>query len=75
MCASSTVENPRVKRNATKSSIREIPITISALSIGMLVTPIIKVRIFGFIAWIPREAAVPIKVAISAESNAMIRVV
>ena len=25
---------------------------------------------FGFIAWIPREAAVPIKVAISAESNA-----
>jgi len=58
-----------------KRSMREIPVTISALSIGIFVTPRSNVRAFVRIAWMPRAAAVPIKVAIRAERKAMISVV
>ena len=57
-----------------KSSIMDTPVTMSAFSIGMLVTPSIKVRNLRFMLWIPMDASVPITVAISAESRAMIRV-
>ena len=53
ICASSTVVNP--SENCGKSilpainnSIREIPVTISAFNIGILVIPIITVRNFAF---------------------------
>jgi len=75
ICAKRIVLNPSVKRNAMKRSIRDTPVTISAFSIGMFVTPIKRVRILEFIACMPSAAQVPINVAISAESNAMISVV
>ena len=74
ICAIRIVVNPMVIRNAMNSSIIDTPVTISAFSIGMLVTPSIKVRNLRFILWIPMEAKVPITVAISAERSAMIRV-
>ena len=69
------VENPSENRNAMKSSIREMPVTISAFSMGMLVTPIMVVRNFRCMDWIPIAAAVPMTVAIRADRRAMIRVV
>ena len=75
ICANNIVENPSVNRHAMKRSMREIPVTISALSIGIFVTPSSNVRAFVRIAWMPRAAAVPIKVAIRAERKAMISVV
>ena len=66
---------PREKRQATKSSIREIPVTISAFNIGMLVSPIRLVRSLRFNACIPIAAAVPKIVAIKADKRAMIKVV
>lgn len=69
ICAKRIVLNPSVKRNAMKRSIRDTPVTISAFSIGMFVTPIKRVRILEFIACMPSAAQVPINVAISAESN------
>lgn len=74
ICAIKIVVNPIVIRNAMKSSIMDTPVTMSAFSIGMLVTPSIKVRNLRFMLWIPMDASVPITVAISAESRAMIRV-
>ena len=74
MCQKDCFESS-VKRNAMKRSIRDTPVTISAFSIGMFVTPIKRVRILEFIACMPSAAQVPINVAISAESNAMISVV
>ena len=73
--ANKIVEKPREKRNAMNRSIREIPVTISAFSIGMFVTPIINVRNLLLSACIPIAAAVPITVAIRAESRAMMSVV
>ena len=63
------VENPSVKRRAINRSIREIPVTISALSMGIFVTPRKNVRIFDFIACIPIAAAVPNTVAIRADKR------
>ena len=68
------VEKPRVNRQAINRSIREIPVTISEFSTGILVTPMITVRHLAFIAVIPIAAQVPIKVAMSAERNAIARV-
>jgi len=69
------VENPSVIWKAIKRSISEIPITISALSMGILVSPIKTVRDFFFIPCMPMAARVPSMVAIRAESRAMISVV
>ena len=74
MCAIRIVEKPKVKRNAIKSSIKEIPVTISEFKTGILVIPMITVRHFAFIAVMPSEAQVPIMVAIKAERNAIARV-
>ncbi len=49
ICESNIVPNPNRKPKLIKSSIREIPVTISAFSIGMLVMPIITVRVRFFI--------------------------
>ena len=80
MCANNTVINPKEKfgkmlLHAMNNSIREIPVTISALSIGMFVTPIIKVLALLFKACIPIAPAVPMIVAIKAERSAIIKVV
>ena len=44
ICAISTVLNPREIPNAINASIREIPVTISEFSIGMLLIPMTMVR-------------------------------
>lgn len=69
------VENPRENLNAINRSIRDMPVTMSAFSIGIFVTPMKRVRNLGFIAWMPMDAAVPMTVAARAETRAMIRVV
>ena len=70
----STVWKPSVKRNAIKASISEMPVTMSASSIGMLFKPIIRLRPVCFIAWRPMAAAVPSTVAMRAERKAISRV-
>ena len=57
-----------------KISIREIPVTISAFSMGMFARPSQKVRQRRFMPFNAIQAAVPIKVAIKADKNAIIRV-
>ena len=57
-----------------KASIREMPVTMSASSIGMLFKPIIRLRPVGFIALMPMAAAVPSTVAISADRKAISKV-
>ena len=52
-------------------SMREIPVTISEFSIGILVTPMKTVRHLLFMELMPIEAQVPIKVASIADKNAM----
>ena len=66
--------NPRVTLHAINSSMREIPVTISEFSMGMLVTPINTVFALGFMALIPIEAAVPSRVARRADASAMTNV-
>ena len=49
-----------------KKSINAIPVTMSALSIGMLFRPRSTFSLLGFIAAMPRTAIVPTMVAINA---------
>jgi hypothetical protein len=70
-----TLVKPRVYLMATKISISEIPVTISALSIGILVIPSNIVRGIFFILFIAKAAAVPIIVAIRADKKAISNVV
>ena len=65
------VLNPRLMPNAINPSIKEIPVTISALSIGILLTAITTVLGTFLILLIPIAATVPISVAISADKNAI----
>ena len=74
ICAIRTVVKPRVIRQAINSSIKAIPVTISALSIGILVTTIEEVRMNVRIRVIPMAANVPITVEITAAISAMIMV-
>ena len=57
-----------------KSSISEIPVTISAFSMGILVIPIIMVRVRFFIVFMAIQAMVPITVAMMEESSAISKV-
>ena len=70
----STVINPKDTPDAINRSIRDMPVTISALSMGMLVTPMTRVRIFLFIPIMATDAAVPTIVAIRADIRAIARV-
>ena len=56
---------------AMNANIKEIPVTISAFSIGILVMPMIIVRGSGFMLLMAMDAAVPMMVAISADTKAM----
>ena len=68
------VPKPRVKRKAMNSSIREIPVTISAFNIGIFVTPMIRFLGSFFMLRIATAAIVPRTVAIEADTKAIIRV-
>ena len=68
------VLNPREMPKAIKASIREIPVTISALSMGIFVIPITIVRLTGFMLLMAMAAAVPIMQAARAEIRAIINV-
>ena len=67
-------EKPSVYLSATNRSISDIPVTISAFSMGMLVMAIMIVR-GVFHAVYRYGAAVPIIVAIRADRTAIISVV
>ena len=56
-------------------SMSEIPVTMSALSIGMLVTPIITEREVDFIFLNPTQVHIPITVAMAEDKSAMESVV
>jgi hypothetical protein len=71
ICAIKIVLNPREIPNAIKASIREMPVTISAFSIGILVIPMKMVRGTRFMPLIAMAAAVPIITAIREDKNAM----
>ena len=68
------VLNPREMPKARKPSIREIPVTISELSMGMLLIPMTIFRGVFFMLLMPMAAAVPKMVAARAEIKAMSRV-
>ena len=57
------VLNPREIPKAMKASIREIPVTISAFSMGMLVTPMTMVLGTVLMELMEMAAAVPMTVA------------
>ena len=59
----STVLNPRDMPKAMNASIREIPVTISAFSMGMLVMPITTVFGTALMELMEMAAAVPMMVA------------
>ena len=65
------VRKPNFIPNVIKRSISEIPVTISALSMGIFVTPIMTARVLRFIACMEIQAIVPIKVAISEDRRAI----
>ena len=68
------VLKPKEIPKAINASIREIPVTISAFSMGMLVMPMITVFGKGFMLLMAMAAAVPMTVAKRAEAKAMTRV-
>jgi hypothetical protein len=71
MCAKRIVVNPELKCKNLNKSIRDIPVTISALIIGILVIPIIKERSLVFNPIIAIHAMVPIIVDIIVERIAI----
>ena len=56
------------------ASIREIPVTMSALRSVMLFSPMMKFSLFFLIALIPKHADVPMSVAGTEEITAMANV-
>ncbi len=64
---------PIPKRNPKliKSSIREIPVTMSAFSMGIFVIPITTVRERLFIFTMAMQAMVPITVAVTEAISAI----
>ena len=74
MWARSTDTYPRGNLNIIKVSIREMPVTISAFSIGMLLNAMMVSWLFFFMPDIPRHAAVPIAVAPREAVRAMAKV-
>ena len=71
MWAIRMVLKPKDIPKAIKASIREIPVTMSALSIGILVIPITIALCIGFMVLMAMQAATPITVAIRAERKAI----
>ena len=65
------VPKPNLTPILIKRSIREIPVTISAFSMGMLVIPIIMARFLFFMPLMAMQATVPIQVEMAAERKAI----
>ena len=57
------VPRPNRSPKLKKSNIREIPVTISAFSMGIFVMPMMIVRLFFFKLMMEIQAAVPMTVA------------
>ena len=72
--ASRTVPQLNEIPKAINAIIREIPVTISALSSGILFIAMITFSVRFRIARMPIQAAVPISVAIAADARAMVKV-
>ena len=70
MCDSRIVPKPNLAPRLKNRSIREIPVTISAFSMGIFVIPIRIVRLVRFMDCMAIQAIVPMKVAISADNTA-----
>ena len=70
MCASRMVPKPNCIRSVRKSSMKDTPVTMSAFSIGMLVTPMSAVRYFFFIFDMQMTAIVPRTTEITELSSA-----
>lgn len=68
------VSKPREIPKAMKASIREIPVTISAFSMGMLVIPMRMDRGIRFMLLMATAAAVPMITAIKDDKKAISRV-
>ena len=60
--------------NSRNESMSDMPITMSALRSGMLLSPIRKVLLFSFMALRPRHASTPTMVDMTAAQKAMVRV-
>ena len=81
MWESRTVVNPNSKfiRSTVlipmNNNIKEIPVTISAFSIGIFVTAVNIILGVFFIAFMAMDAMVPIITAMKADKNAIINVV
>ncbi len=71
ICEIKMVLKPREIPKAINASIREIPVTISAFSMGMLVTPMRRERGTRFMPLMAMAAAVPIMTAIREDKNAI----
>ena len=71
ICAIRIVLNPREIPKAINASIREMPVTISAFSMGILVIPITIVRGTRFMLLIAIAAAVPMMTAMMEDKNAI----
>ncbi len=65
------VPSPNRNPKLIKRSIREIPVTISAFNIGILVTPIIMVLVRFFIPFMAMQAMVPMNAAVMEETSAI----
>ena len=70
MCASRMVPKPNFIPKLRNRSIREIPVTISAFSIGIFVIPMRTARLVRFMDCMAMQAIVPMRVAISADKIA-----
>ena len=68
------VKKPNRNFKLKNSSINEIPVTMSAFSMGILVIPMIIVRLVFFMLLMEMQATVPMTVAIKADKSAMISV-
>ena len=67
-------KNPKGMEAKTKNSIKEIPVTISAFSIGIFKILIVEDFMKGDILPIAKAAKVPIMVATTEANKAMINV-
>ncbi len=65
------MKKPNLTPKKMNTSIREIPVTISAFSMGIFVMPIQKVFPFLFMESIARQESVPIMVAMIADKVAI----
>ena len=72
MCATRMEPYPSEMPKAPKLIMRDRPVTMSALSMGMLLSVSQKVRVPLRIDWMPTQASTPMSVATTEEMSAMV---